>query len=282
VVAPDGTLYLNTWSGVYYGNDKPHDGGFVVALKDTKATGTADSSVRFGQIFADGGHGGTGIALYKDWLYAETNDKIVRYDVKSGPPTADAKAETVLSGMPINGDHPMHPFNIDAQGNLFVSMGSATNACEIKNRMPHSPGNDPCVELETRAGIWRYDANKTGQVFSAGQRYASGNRNAEGFDFDTAMNLLDEEYILDIIEMKNFSGKSRNRMIELKGRVIGTKGRSKKMIEDATETKISIYGKTICIIGRWDRIVHARKSIEMLLNGSLHNTVYRFLAKVKR
>ena len=88
-MAPDGTVYLNTWSGVYYGNDKPHDGGFVVALKDTKATGTADSSVRFGQIFADGGHGGTGIALYKDWLYAETNDKIVRYDVKSGPPTSE-------------------------------------------------------------------------------------------------------------------------------------------------------------------------------------------------
>jgi len=103
-----------------------------------------------------------------------------------------------------------------------------------------------------------------------------------GFDFDTAMNLLDEDYILDIIEMKIFSGKSRNRMIELKGRVIGTKGRSKKMIEDDTETKISIYGKTICIIGRWDRIMHARKAIEMLLNGSLHNTVYRFLAKVKR
>lgn len=103
-----------------------------------------------------------------------------------------------------------------------------------------------------------------------------------GFDFDTAMNLLDEDYILDIIEMKNYSGKSKNRMIELKGRVIGTKGRSKKMIEEATETKISIYGKTICIIGRWDRIMYARKAIEMLLNGSLHNTVYRFLAKVKR
>lgn len=103
-----------------------------------------------------------------------------------------------------------------------------------------------------------------------------------GFDFDTAMNLLDEDYILDIIEMKNYSGKSRNRMVELKGRVIGTKGKSKKMIEDATETKISIYGKTICIIGRWDRIMHARKAIEMLLNGSLHNTVYRFLEKVKR
>jgi len=103
-----------------------------------------------------------------------------------------------------------------------------------------------------------------------------------GFDFDTAMNLLDEDYILEIIEMKDYAGKSRNRMIELKGRVIGTKGKSKKMIEESTETKISIYGKTICIIGKWDRVTGARKSVEMLLSGSLHNTVYRFLEKVNR
>jgi len=81
--------------------------------------------------------------------------------------------------MPITGDHPMHPFAIDAQGNLFVSMGSATNSCEVKNRMPHSPGNVPCTELETRAGIWKYDANKAGQVFSAKERYVSGIRNPE-------------------------------------------------------------------------------------------------------
>jgi hypothetical protein len=37
---PDGVLYLNTWSGVYYQNDKPPDGGFLVALKDTKARAT--------------------------------------------------------------------------------------------------------------------------------------------------------------------------------------------------------------------------------------------------
>ena len=38
--------------------------------------------------------------------------------------------------MPITGDHPMHPFAIDAEGNLFVSMGSATNACESAE--PHA------------------------------------------------------------------------------------------------------------------------------------------------
>jgi glucose/arabinose dehydrogenase/mono/diheme cytochrome c family protein len=185
-VAPDGTVYVNTWSGVYYGNDKPHAGGFLIALKDKKGTGHADVNVRFGPTFAEGAHGGTGIALYKNWLYAEINDKIVRYVLKNGEVGPSGKAETILSGMPITGDHPMHPFVIDADGNLFVDMGSATNSCQKQNRMPHSRGNDPCTELETRGGVWRYDANKTGQVFSPKERYATGIRNGEGFDFDTA------------------------------------------------------------------------------------------------
>ena len=142
------------------------------------------------QTAAEGGHGGTGIALYKDGLYAEINDRIVRYALKDGVLAPTEKPVTVLSGMPITGDHPMHPFAIDAEGNLFVSMGSATNTCEVKNRMPHSPGNDPCTELETRAGTSRYDANKTDQVFSPKERYASGIRNGEGFDFDAAGRLF--------------------------------------------------------------------------------------------
>ncbi|MFV0367268.1 MAG: PQQ-dependent sugar dehydrogenase [Hyphomicrobiaceae bacterium] len=189
-VAPDGTLYVNTWSGAYYGNDKPVDGGFLVGLRDTKGTGKADAIVRFGPDFPNGAKGGTGIWHYKNWIYAEANETIVRYDISAGPPAADAVGEVILSGMPIDGDHPMHPFAIDANGRLFVSMGSATNACEVKNRMPASPGNDPCVELETRAGIWRYDANTPGQAFSSKDRYASGNRNSGGFDFDASGRLF--------------------------------------------------------------------------------------------
>jgi glucose/arabinose dehydrogenase len=184
-VAPDGTLYVNSWSGTYYGDDKPPAGGFLLALKDTKGTGSADAQERFGATAAEGDHGGTGIALYRDALYAEINDRIVRYSLKPGETTPTAKPETIVERMPLDGDHPMHPFIIDADGNLFVSMGSATNSCEVKNRMPHSRGNDPCTELKTRAGIWRYDANKTGQRFSPKERYASGLRNAEGFDFDS-------------------------------------------------------------------------------------------------
>ena len=66
--------------------------------------------------FAEGSHGGTGIALYKHWLYAEVNDRIIRYEMKGGEAAPTGRAETILSGMPINGDHPMHPFAIDADG----------------------------------------------------------------------------------------------------------------------------------------------------------------------
>jgi len=78
----------------------------------------------------------------------------------------------------------MHPFVIDQAGSLFVDLGSATNACQKENRIPGSHGVAPCVEKETRAGTWRFDANKTDQVFSPTSRYASGIRNGEGFAFD--------------------------------------------------------------------------------------------------
>jgi glucose/arabinose dehydrogenase/cytochrome c5 len=189
VVAPNGVVYVNTWSGTYYGNDKPHDGGFLVALLDNTGSGHADMAVRFGPDAASGNHGGTGIGFYKDALYAETNDRIVRYALPSGAIPSEP-AQVVLSGLPLTGDHPMHPFVIDAQGSLYVDLGSATNSCQVKNRTLESPGIQPCTELETRAGTWRYDANRTGQVFSPAERFATGLRNGEGFAFDSAGRLF--------------------------------------------------------------------------------------------
>ena len=98
--------------------------------------------------------------------------------------------EIVVSGLPLTGDHPMHPFKIDADGHIYVDLGSATNACQVENRVKGSPGHEPCTELETRAGVWRYDANKTDQHFSPAERYATGIRNGEGFAFDSAGRLF--------------------------------------------------------------------------------------------
>src|ERR1700749_2751669 len=124
VVAPNGVVYVNTWSGRYFGNDKPHDGGFLVALQDTTGSGHADVNKRFGDTVQTGSAGGTGIGLYNGYLYAEMNDKIVRYALPAGSIVPTGKAEVIVSGMPLTGDHPMHPFVIDSKGEMYVDVAS--------------------------------------------------------------------------------------------------------------------------------------------------------------
>ena len=186
VVATNGVVYVNTWSGRYYGNDTPHAGGFLVALQDTTGSGKADVNQRFGATVAEGGAGGTGIGLYGGALYAEINDKIVRYTLQDGSIVPQGPPVTIIAGLPLTGDHPMHPFVIDTDGSLYVDVATATNACQGQNRIPKSPGIVPCTELETRGGIWRYDANKENQTFSPAERFATGIRNGEGFGIDAA------------------------------------------------------------------------------------------------
>ncbi|MFC5864231.1 c-type cytochrome [Acidicapsa dinghuensis] len=190
VVSADNVVYVNTWSGRYYGNKPTHEGGFLVALQDKSGSGKADVIQRFGLTEADGSRGGTGVGLYNGWIYAEMNDKIVRYKLPAGSIVPTGAPETIVSGLPLNGDHPMHPFYISTEGMLYVDVATATNACQEKNRTLQSPGITPCTELETRGGIWRFDAKKTGQTFSPAERYATGIRNAEGFGVDKTGNVV--------------------------------------------------------------------------------------------
>ncbi|HUN72546.1 MAG TPA: c-type cytochrome [Steroidobacteraceae bacterium] len=185
VASPDGVLYVNTWSGAYYAGSPPPHGAFLIALEDTTGQGRANVIRRFGATAETGGHGGTGIALYDGYLYAELNDRIVRYRLSKGSIVPSGHAQTVISGLPLTGDHPMHPFAIDADGWLYVDSASASNACQRKNRILQSPGVSPCRELMTRGGIWRYSAKKLHQRFSPAARYATGIRNADGITVDS-------------------------------------------------------------------------------------------------
>jgi glucose/arabinose dehydrogenase len=144
VVAPNGVVYVNTWSGRYYGNDKPPAGGFLIALQDTRGNGLADVNIRFGQTVADGSAGGTGIALYNGALYAEVNDRIVRYALPAGTVVPTAAPEVIVSGLPLTGDHPIHPFAIDARGNMYVESGLAV-----------APDGALYISDDSHGRIWR-------------------------------------------------------------------------------------------------------------------------------
>ena len=104
-----------------------------------------------------------------------------------------------------------------------------------------------------------------------------------GFAPDHAFRLLDDdEIIFEIIDLRETVGRSPSDLKRLKGRVIGKEGKTRRIIEELSEANISVYGHTISIIGYPDQSAIAREAVRMLIKGSLHGTVYRFLHKKRR
>lgn len=104
-----------------------------------------------------------------------------------------------------------------------------------------------------------------------------------GFSPDHAFRLLnDDETVLEVIDLRETVGRSQSDLKRLKGRVIGKEGKTRRIIEELSEANISVYGHTISIIGQADQAAIAREAVRMLIRGSLHGTVYRFLHKKRR
>jgi glucose/arabinose dehydrogenase len=178
VTAPNGDVYVNTWRSPYDTARRIPRGGFIVALRDTTNDGKADLIRRFGTTPESGSRGGTGIALRNGLLYVEVDSQIVRYDLIDNNVVPSGDTLTIVSGLTTTGGHPMHPIAVDDR-NLFVNMGSDSNACQVKDRTVESPGQRPCRELSYRAGIWRFELSN-GQRFNQARRFATGIRNAVG------------------------------------------------------------------------------------------------------
>lgn len=150
----------------------PKKGGGIVALRDTDGDGRLDTEERF---FDDGG---TGIGIWQDHLYFATPEKIYRQRLQPGRLRPAGKVETVVSGFPSQRQHAAKSFALSGKGDLFVNIGAPSNACQKRSRTAGSPGLDPCPQLERQAGIWRFDAGKTGQRMADGEHFATGIRNA--------------------------------------------------------------------------------------------------------
>lgn len=103
-----------------------------------------------------------------------------------------------------------------------------------------------------------------------------------GFNPEIAELLFDEDYSLEFITISDFSGRSQKKLLRLRGRVIGQEGKARKMIESMTETYISVYGKTIGVIGKIEDVAVSRQALEMLLEGAPHGNVYKWLEDKRR
>jgi ribosomal RNA assembly protein len=102
---------------------------------------------------------------------------------------------------------------------------------------------------------------------------------SRGFSPKDAFNLLKENNALEIVPIDDFVKNSKHRHTQIKGRVIGREGRIKQIIEKRFNCLLSVYGKTVSIIGDEDRIKDARDAVEKILSGAKHSTV---LKSIKR
>ncbi|RMF15056.1 MAG: sorbosone dehydrogenase [Alphaproteobacteria bacterium] len=173
----DGTLYASL--------SQPVEGAGIVALKDTDGDGRADVVRRFGRV------SGTGIAVHGDGLYFGENRRILRFALKAGEMLPTGAPQVVVDGFPEQGQHATKPMTFDDAGHMYVTVGAPSNACQQRMRTAGSPGLMPCPQRRLQAGIWRYDADRTGQRHGRdGKRFVTGIRNALGLDWNHAAGAL--------------------------------------------------------------------------------------------
>ena len=87
---------------------------------------------------------------------------------------------------------------------------------------------------------------------------------------------------MDVIDLRVIFGRSESDIKRVKGRIIGINGKTRKIIEELTDTNIAVYGHTVGIIGHSENNFVAKTAIQMLIKGSLHKNVYRYLHRKRR
>jgi ribosomal RNA assembly protein len=105
---------------------------------------------------------------------------------------------------------------------------------------------------------------------------------AKGFSPERAYRLLGEEEVLQLVDLRDYAGKSANSLSRIKGRIIGEAGKSRKTIEDISGAFISVYGHTVGLIGTFEEIKLATEAVTMLSKGRSHASVYNMLQEAKR
>jgi glucose/arabinose dehydrogenase len=181
-------LAVSANGDVYARLRMPADSGGIVALRDTTGDGRADVVQRF----LSGS--GSGIGIRGPWLYYTTDAEIHRIALPTdGALVPTGAPELIASGFPDQRRHSPKPIAFDDSNGLYVTVGAPTNACQpvAQDNQHGVPGQNPCPELPLQGGVWKFDAERTGQMQGTdGEAYALGVRNAMAIAWHSGVNGL--------------------------------------------------------------------------------------------
>jgi ribosomal RNA assembly protein len=141
--------------------------------------------------------------------------------------------------------------------------------------------------LEKRSGIRIEVDNEEGNVFIKDDKAADPLMSLKladaikaigrGINPEKALRLFQDDEFFETVDIKEFAGGRSNQLARMRGRLIGTGGKTRALIEDLTGVEMCVYGNTVALIGNSVNLPVAKHAIEMILNGSEHSTVYRYL-----
>lgn len=176
---------INSNGDVYVSLSRVKNGGGLVCLRDENNDGKADV------IKYHGIYDGTGIRIRNGYVYFGSDTLVVRYQLKEGELVPAENAEIIAGGFTVQNQHATKPITFDQAGNMYVTVGAPSNACQEQDRTKGSPGMDPCPILELHGGIWRFKADVLNQDQAKdGYRYATGIRNAVAITWNNTENKL--------------------------------------------------------------------------------------------
>jgi ribosomal RNA assembly protein len=137
------------------------------------------------------------------------------------------------------------------------------------------------LQIESESGgvtvILSEEAHDPSQLFRAKDIVLAIGR---GFSPEQAFRLLrNENELFDFVDLRAIFGRSESDIKRVKGRVIGANGKTRRLIEELTDSSVVIYGHTIGFIGTFERVDVARNAVQMLINGSQHHTVNKYLQR---
>ena len=149
----------------------------------------------------------------------------------------------------------------------------------VKRRIERETGTKLIFDSDTGKVVIRAgEENPLGPLVAEETLKAIG----RGFSPDRAFRLFGDDVYLEVIDITSYAGRSDKARTRLKGRVIGEAGKTRKIIEETTGAAVSVYGKTVSLIGTPKQLEVAREAVHMLLGGAPHSVVYSFLERKRR
>lgn len=175
-------LAVNDNGDIYVKLRFPDSLGGNAALRDTDNDGKADIVETFDD-YLDKSSYGTAMRIHNGYLYFSSVTRIFRQKL-TDKLVPDSQIELIVRDTQPPKQHDAKPIAFDKKGNLYTVFGAPSDACQEDDRVFMSPGINPCPILEHRAGVWKFDANKKGQLQKDGKKFATGLRSIVGLEWN--------------------------------------------------------------------------------------------------